>query len=42
MIFTKFIVTFFLTKKNNCDDIGHNVKKHCFLKLFLGSQKWTF
>ena len=42
LIFRKFIVTDFSHKKNNLEHLGHNVKKQCFLKLFLGSQIWTF
>ena len=38
----KNIVTKFPNPKNNLHHIGHNVKKQCFLKLFSGSQIWTF
>ncbi len=33
---------FFFTKIYNCDVLGHNVKKQCFLKLYLGFRNWTF
>jgi hypothetical protein len=32
----------FETSKINCDEYGQNVKKHCFSKLFLGFEFWTF
>ena len=36
---SKFIVTFFLHKKNNLEHYGHNVKKQGFFKTLFRSSK---
>jgi hypothetical protein len=32
----------FPTQKRNLEHISNKVKKHCFSRLYLGFQKWTF